>query len=129
MKNTHTFTNDVTIVNTTPHPITFWDEGDEALVTIPSDSDYVINAKVEEAVVNKGGIELVTPKFIPCEEGYSIINRIHKECGKEVIIIGSILAAQSYPGLVYGMVPCIGYERVAPAEKRMRCDKFTTYGA
>lgn len=129
MKNTHTFTNNVTIVNATPHAITFFDEGDDALVTIPADPDYVINAGVEEFIVNKGGIELSTPKFVACEDGYSIINRIHEECGKEVIIIGSILAAQSYPGLVYGMVPCVGYERVAPAEKRMRCDKFTTYGA
>ena len=129
MKNIYTFTNGVTIVNTTPHAITFFDEGDDALVTIPSDSDYIINAKVEEIITKKGVIELTTPKFIPCEEGYNIINRIHEECGKEVIIIGSILAAQSYPGLVYGMVPCVGYERVAPAEKRMRCDKFTTYVA
>lgn len=129
MINSYKFTNGVTVVNATPHTITFFDEGDNVLVTIPSDSDYVINAKVDETVIKKGVIELTTPRFVACEEGYSIINRIHEECGKEVIIIGSILATQSYPGLVYGMVPCVGYERVAPAEKRMRCDKFTVYPA
>ena len=127
MTNSYKFTNGVIVVNCTPHQITFEDVGQ--LITIPAESGYIINARVEETVRKEGMIEFSTPKFIPCEEGYNIINRIHEECGKETIIIGSILAAQSYPGLVYGMVPCVGYERVAPAEKHMRCDKFIVYPA
>ena len=33
----------------------------------------------------------------------------------------------SYPGEVFGLTPVPGYERVAPDDKRMRCDKFTTF--
>lgn len=127
MTNMYNFSNNVTVVNCTPHSITFEDAGN--LINVPSDPAYIVNARVEETVHVINGVEFATPKFVPCQEGYNIINRIHNECGKEVIIIGSILAAQSYPGLVYGMTPVPGYERVAPSEKRMRCDKFTVYPA
>ena len=40
---------------------------------------------------------------------------------------GLIIAAQAYPGRVLGMCPAPGYERVAPAEKRMTAQKFTVY--
>lgn len=43
------------------------------------------------------------------------------------IIIGSIIAAQAYPGKVCAMIPAPGHERVPPAEKRMRTDKFTIF--
>jgi hypothetical protein len=43
------------------------------------------------------------------------------------MIVGSIIAAQAYPGSIKAMIPCEGYERVPPTEKRMRPDKFTVY--
>ncbi len=43
------------------------------------------------------------------------------------IIVGSIIAAQAFPGRVLAMVHAPGFERVPPAEKRMRDDKFTTF--
>lgn len=42
-------------------------------------------------------------------------------------IVGSIIAAQAYPGEVVAMTPAPGYERVAPAEKRMNPHKFTIF--
>ena len=42
-------------------------------------------------------------------------------------IIGSIIAAQAFPGRVLAMVPAPGFERVPPAEKRMRADKFSIF--
>lgn len=42
-------------------------------------------------------------------------------------IIGSIIAAKAFPGVVFGMTPAKGFERVAPAEKRMNPSKFTTF--
>ena len=45
----------------------------------------------------------------------------------DAIIIGSIIAAQAFPGRVLAMVPAPGFERVPPAEKRMRDDKFTVF--
>jgi len=37
------------------------------------------------------------------------------------------LLAQAFPERVFGMVPAPGFERVPPAEKRMRDDKFTVF--
>lgn len=47
--------------------------------------------------------------------------------GRVLAVVGSIIAAQAYPGRVVAMTPVPGFERVSPAEKRMRCDKFTTF--
>jgi len=41
--------------------------------------------------------------------------------------VGSIIAAQAYPGQVVAMTPTPGYERVPPAEKRMNPDKFNIF--
>lgn len=41
--------------------------------------------------------------------------------------VGSIIAAQAYPGQVVAMTPAPGFERVPPAEKLMSCEKFTTF--
>ena len=123
----YTFSNGVTIVNTTPHPITFQD-GD-TLISIDSTPEDIINATVsEEAVLDKGcGVTFVKSKFNGSEEGKAKIERLYNEYGEDAIIIGSILAAQAYPGQVFGMTPVPGFERVAPAEKRMRIGKFVTY--
>jgi hypothetical protein len=43
------------------------------------------------------------------------------------VVVGSIIAAQAYPGLVVAMTPAPGYERKPPTEKRMRPDKFTVF--
>lgn len=41
------------------------------------------------------------------------------------VIVGSIIAAQAYPGVVFGGVAAPGYERVA--EKRILPDKFVVF--
>ena len=43
------------------------------------------------------------------------------------IIVGGIIAAQAFPKRVLAIVPVEGFERVPPAEKRMRDDKFTVF--
>jgi hypothetical protein len=50
-----------------------------------------------------------------------------EQSAPKLIIVGSIIAAEAYPGEVVAMCPVPGYERVAPSEKRMRCDKFTIF--
>lgn len=122
----YTFSNGVTIVNTTPHTITFQD-GD-ALISIDSTTEDIINATVSEEVADEqNGITFVRSKFNGSDDGKAKIERLHAEYGEDAIIVGSILVAQAYPGEVFGMTPVPGFERVAPAEKRMRIDKFTTY--
>ena len=116
------------VVNTTPHAIRFQDL-DGSIVEVPADPSMLLNAKaVEEAVAD----DLVTTRFVGTDEGRALIGRIQAEAGVEypgakVRIVGSIIAAQAYPGRVVGMTPAPGFERVAPAEKRMRPDKFTVF--
>ena len=122
------FSNGVTVVNTTPHPISMQTpEGD--LVSIPSDPQLLVNAKVEEQQVSD---LFVKTAFKGTEEGSALIETIkswaREESVDRLVIVGSIIAAQAYPGgEICGLCPVPGYERVAPSEKRMRCDKFTVY--
>lgn len=113
----------VVIVNTTPHPLSFG-VGDE-VVSVPTST--LVNAKATETLArSEDGVEFVKTVFEGTSEGEEVISKIHQEFPKAVIV-GSIIAAQAYPGKVFGMTPLPGYERVAPAEKRMNPHKFTTF--
>lgn len=113
----------VMVFNTTPHQITFG--VGEDTVEVPTSA--LVNATAsEEVVASEGGVEFVRTKFTGNEEGHALIAAMREACPKAVIV-GSIIAAQAYPGEVVGMTPLPGYERVAPAEKRMNPHKFTTF--
>ena len=122
------FKNGMVVVNSTPHPITMQDMDTGELVSVPTSE--LINAKVEETMVSDF---LVKSVFVATPEGEETINMFEsifeQEFPKErrLIIIGSIIAAQAYPGRVFGMTPVPGFERVPAAEKRMRNDKFVTF--
>lgn len=112
-----TLPNGLKVFNATPHPITFWEEGWGDVVVV--DSDEVINAKAVEspascfqpmAAPDGENVWLVNTTFSGNEYGYEIIARA-KGLGADVII-GSILAAQAYPGQVVAMTPAKGFERV-----------------
>ena len=69
---------------------------------------------------------------LKAEEGEEIITKLQNWANEnfpayDLRIVGSIIAAQAYPGDVVGMTPAPGYERVAPNEKRMSLDKFTVF--
>lgn len=125
---TYRFSNKVVVVNTTPHPITMQSPEGE-LVSIPV-CDLLINASANSVDIGK---LFCKTEFHGTDEGKEIIRAIETwftetyTDGETLVIIGSMIAAQAYPGRVFGMVAVSGYERVAPAEKRMRCDKFTTF--
>lgn len=121
-----TFGNNVAIINTTPHSVTIQDI-DETPITVPN--SVVLNAKAEEKQVSDLFVKTV---FVPTEEGKKIISEIKNAFRSQIgtgtlVIVGSMIAAQAYPENVVAMTPVPGYERVKPAEKRMRCDKFTTF--
>lgn len=119
-----TFKNGVVVINTTPHPITFMEE-DGTIVSVPT--SVIINAKVQEEVVKtSNGVTFVKSTFVGSEEGQKTIETI-QQVNPDALIIGSIIAAQTFPKIVFGMTPCKGFERVAPAEKRMSTVKFTTF--
>lgn len=123
------FKNNVVVINTTPHAITMQDVKGE-LVSVESDSSLLINAQAKEEKVSDLFVKTV---FEGTEYGWNKIKEIKQAFselyhdGETLVIIGSIIAAQAYPGEVVAMVPVPGFERVAPSEKRMRCDKFTVF--
>jgi len=124
-----TLPNGLRVFNATPHIIRFWKEDwDEPVEVEP---DTIINATVSEKVAELGGGQLrpgvafVTPRFISNDDGRAVIATAL--AGDADLIIGSIIAAQAYPRLVYAMTPAPGYERVPPAEKRANPDKFTVF--
>lgn len=125
------FENGVVVVNTTPHNITIQDMNGN-LLEVPTSE--LLNAKPVAVPYGNSGL-FVTTEFVGSPEGEQLIVDIRNEFNETqdsndtLVIVGSIIAAQAYPGQVAGMVPVPGYERVAPDQKRMRCDKFTIYPA
>lgn len=112
-------------INTTPHEVNLQDE--EGNVHIVPPSGVLINARpVEEEVGGRDGVEFVRTKFVADEESERLLAEIEK-CYPGAFVIGSVISAQAFPGRVLAMVPVPGFERVPPAEKRMRADKFTVF--
>lgn len=124
-----TLPNGITVFNATPHAITFWREDWIEPIDVPTDA--VINATpAEELVRDASGIQFVRTLFLANEAGRSILSDALWEAERQqlnVVVVGSIIAAQAYPGDVVAMVPASGFERVPPTEKRMRPDKFTMF--
>jgi len=121
--------NGLTVFNATPHAIRFWrEEWNEPVEVGP---DEIISAQPTEypgrapGGCRVDGVKFVRVGFAQTDEGMAVIQRA-SDAGADVIV-GSIIAAQAYPGLVVGMTPAPGYERVPPAEKRMNPDKFVVF--
>lgn len=117
----------VVYVNTTPHVINLLnpDTGNE--VEIPP-SGVIINAKVVETVAGETpqGVKLVRTKFCSDEKSEEILAQIEQEF-PGAVIIGSLIAAQAFPGRIYVLTPAPGFERVPPDQKRMNSRKFTIF--
>lgn len=124
------FPNDVVVVNTTPHAITF--DVDGAAVSIQSSvpvgaqtGGLLINAKVQEEPAGKHTVRSV---FVPDEKAFDTIDAIKAVFpdayqNGDLMIVGSIIAANTYHDVV-GMCPIPGAERQPPALKRMSYTKF-----
>ena len=116
-------------INTTPHTINGVFNGEE--IEIPS-SGFLLNAYPEEKAIKENeGIEFVKTIFNPSLQGKLFLNNIRNNATiqldwgiKNLIIIGSIIAVNAYPW-VCGLTPMPGFERVAPALKKMNLNKFT----
>lgn len=122
------FTNGVIVVNTTPHSLSFLSpEGEKIVVptSVPDNErtgELVINASPKEISVAP---HIVDTAFESNAQGNNIIQRIKDVLGDDVMIVGSMIAANAYPDVV-GMCPAPGFERVPPANKLMSCEKFTS---
>lgn len=121
----------IVYINTTPHDVHFLDpEGEEDPVVLPP-SGVLINARPEEEVVEvRDGVTFVRTVFRADGETARLLEQVEtafSEDGRRPLIIGSIIAAQAYPGRVVALCPAPGFERVPPSEKRMLLDKFTVF--
>lgn len=123
---------EVVVINTTPHPVRFLDPASNEPVEIPSAAWALVNAQAVEIAHQSGEPDLVSTRFVGTNEGAALVqsamNWAHQaHPGARVRVVGSIIAAQAYPGQVVGMVGAPGFERVPPAQKLMRVDKFTAF--
>lgn len=132
------------IINTTAHPIRFQDhweypnepckycgwyscDGSCTDFTVEPCGTVISALPVEElAGQHSSGAELVRTRFEATPDAEAELSRLERE-NPGAIIVGSIIAAQAFPGRVFALVPTPGYERVIPAEKRMLPDKFTVF--
>lgn len=116
--------NGVQVVNVTPHPINFMEPDGETVTTVPA-SGFVLNARPTEVEAESSihGVKFVRTEFQETPEGIEFLNSVPDG----VLVVGSMLAAQAYPGRVAVLTPFPGFERVAPPEKRMNTDKFTIF--
>jgi len=137
--------NGVVIFNATPHVIRFWDPDWPEPVEVPTDEvidaeageveDHAVDilpsfpSTTSEVDVSRGigRVSFVRTEFRATDAGRQVIAHAHSYGDAFVVVVGSIIAAQAYPGEVVAMVPAPGYERVVPDQKRMRPDKFTVF--
>lgn len=114
------------IINVTAHNIRFQNK-DEVVYEIPPCGVVISATAIEEyAGTHPSGAELVRTRFTASQEMSDALARLEEKY-PDTIIVGSIIAAQAFPGRIFGMVPIQGFERVSYAEKRMRDDKFVTF--
>lgn len=115
------------IVNTTPHLIRMQSaETGEVYEVAPC--GVIINAKATDVAAGKhsSGAELVKVVFEADQANTAKLEELERN-NPGAVIIGSMIAAQAFPGRVMAMIAAAGFERVPPDQKRMRDDKFTTF--
>ena len=117
----------VKVVNTTPHPIRLTDDSLELDITVEP-SGVLINAKAQtvEAYSSVEGVSFQMTEFVADKETKLALQDFLSR-HSDVVIVGSLIAAQAYPGLVVAMVAHPDFMRVAPQEKRMLYNRYTVY--
>ena len=117
----------VKVVNTTPHAINMVTSDLTVQVAVPA-SGVLINATAETQPVDSGiaGVKFQRTTFIPNAETMDAL-KAFKVQHPDVVVIGSLIAAQAYPGLVVAMVAHPDFMRVAPSDKKMLIDTYTVY--
>lgn len=115
----------VRVLNCTPHELIFRAE-DGSEVKVEKCGATLMATPDEKTAGTVGAAQLVRTVFVTSEEGLAELTEIEAQA-PGVLVIGSIISAQAYPGRVVSPVSAKGFERVAPAEKRMDPAKFTTF--
>ena len=108
--------NGVQVINCTPHELVFEDG------TIAHPSGYLVQARMEERQVSEFIYEV---RVLPTKEGEKELEEIKQKYGEDIIILGSSISAQAYPGKVKMVV--LTKSRAKVTEKVCRIDKFSVY--
>lgn len=118
---------DISVVNTTPHAVCMVSSDCSLQTTVPV-SGVLINAKAVTSQVDSGisGVKYQHTSFVADQDTMDTL-KAFKTQYPDVVIIGSLIAAQAYPGLVVAMVAHPDYMRVAPQDKKMLIDTYTVY--
>ena len=112
--------NGVKLCNTTPHPATFGDESG-VFGSVPT-SGLTASATAKASPAGEfGGASLQRTSFEGNPENEAVLKALK---ANGILAFGSIIAMNAYPGLIYGLVPVKGFERVPPQEKRMQVKQF-----
>lgn len=120
--------NGLVIYNATPHDLWFGYLGEP--ICCPSDG--VINAQPTFEVAKRHPLyQYKTARFLPTPDGWEIIQTIdkkEKELGREYVIVGSVLAAQAYPGWVVAPKPLSNYRWSGVGNGRVnKSNDFTVF--
>lgn len=117
----------VQVVNTTPHAITMTTADQSITASIPP-CGALINATAVAQPVPSGiaGIKFQKTFFKADTTTTDTLMAFHAKY-PDVVVIGSLIAAQAYPGLVAAMVAHPDFMRVPPADKKMLVDTYTIY--
>lgn len=117
----------ISVVNTTPHPVCMVSSDLSMQTTVPV-SGMLINAKAVTSSVDSGinGVKYQKTSFVADDDTMDML-KAFKAQYPNVVIIGSLIAAQAYPGLVVAMVAHPDYMRVPPQDKKMLIDTYTVY--
>lgn len=104
-----TLPNGVTIMNVTPHDLIFQDDSWDDVVVAPS--EFVISADTYDSVVKfHGEARLVYLEFRPRRENVEWIEDMKRRY-PSILLVGSVVAAQAYPGDIVAPVPRFRGER------------------
>lgn len=112
-----TFPNGLVVYNATLHDLNFWFEG--GVVVAPP--DQLINAHMmSRTVEHTPEYNLVEVTYTQTEEGRETIRSI-RERDPKALIVGSVIAANAYPGEIVSPIP-VNASRKHPA--RTLQDKY-----
>jgi len=110
--------NGVRVINCTPHELRFEDG------SVVEPSGYLLQAKMLEKKVSDFVYEI---RPVPTEKGSAELKEIERKYGNDILILGSAISAQAFPGRVKMIV--LTKPRATVKEKICRIDKFSVYPA
>lgn len=118
-----------TLINVTPYDTDFMlgaNTKSQRIESLPPSGTKVSVLRQEPVDHEKDGTQFCKLQYVGTRGGDATIAEIKKQY-PNAIIVGSLMAAQAYPGDVVALCPAEGYERVTASEKVYRLDKFIVY--